>query len=156
MPDPVPPDPVNAPADPPARPGAGAEPERGPEVTDARLDAHRVDASSVDGQVLVGVGFVKDEVASLVARLRDPARAAVIGAPVPRGILLHGAPGIGTTATARHVAGRLGDEVAVDPVVAEALVSGAILREVLAGLRRRHGTARVVRIVDASVATATH
>lgn len=108
-----------------------------PTVTDAWLDAHRVDPATLAAGPLVGLAHVATEVRSLVARLRDPIRAAALGADVPRAILLHGPPGIGKTHTARHLARELGDDIPVYEVVADEL-SGPLIRALFAALAARH------------------
>src|SRR5512140_1982901 len=71
------------------------------------LEGHRVDVSTLRRSDIVGIGHVLAEVDALVARLRDPIRAAAMGAEPPRGILLWGEPGYGKTLVARHAAASL-------------------------------------------------
>lgn len=72
------------------------------------LEAHRVDVSTLRRTDIVGIGHVLGEADSLIARLRDPARAAAMGVEPPRGILLWGEPGLGKTLVARYLAASLG------------------------------------------------
>jgi len=67
------------------------------EFTPDWLEAHRVDLAALRRDEVVGIGHVLTEVDGLVARLRDPARAAAFGLVPPRGILFWGQPGLGRT-----------------------------------------------------------
>lgn len=85
------------------------------------LEAHRVDLAALRRDDVVGVGHALAEVDGLVARLRDPERAAAFGLVPPRGILFWGAPGLGKTLCARHFALRLGPGVPFYEVSADEL-----------------------------------
>jgi cell division protease FtsH len=54
---------------------------------------------------VVGIDEVKNEVTEIVDFLRDPGKYARVGAQIPHGVLLSGAPGTGKTLLARAVAG---------------------------------------------------
>ena len=87
----------------------------------AWLESHRVDISTLRRADVVGIGHVLAEVDALVARLRDPARAAAMGVQPPRGVLFWGAPGLGKTLVARYAAAALGAEVPFYEVSADEL-----------------------------------
>ena len=78
------------------------------DFSEAWLEAHRVDVSTLRRTDIVGIGHVLAEADSLIARLRDPARAIAMGVEPPRGILLWGEPGLGKTLVARYLAASLG------------------------------------------------
>ena len=87
----------------------------------AWLEGHRVDVTRLRRADVVGIGHVLAEVDALVARLRDPDRAAAMGVEPPRGILFHGAPGLGKTLVARYLAASLGTAVPMYEVSADEL-----------------------------------
>lgn len=101
------------------------------------LDAHRVDVSKLGPEDVVGIGHVMAEVTGLIARLRDPGRAERMGVEIPRGILFYGAPGLGKTLVARHVARTLGDAVPFYEVSADELTPSRV-RGALAHLAKVH------------------
>lgn len=78
--------------------------------SEAWLEGHLVDVSGLRRSDIVGIGHVLREADSLIARLRDPARAAAMGVEPPRGILLWGEPGLGKTLVARFLAASLGSD----------------------------------------------
>jgi len=80
---------------------------------------------------VAGLDEVKAELQEVVDFLREPERYAVLGARIPRGILLSGPPGTGKTLLARAVAGEAG--------VAFLSASGSDFVELFAGT----GAARV-------------
>ena len=69
---------------------------------------------------VAGLTQAKEELAEVVACLRDGDRVAAVGARVPRGVLLEGGPGNGKTLLARAVAGEAG--VPFIPVTASSFV----------------------------------
>ena len=87
----------------------------------AWLEGQRVDVTTLRRTDVVGIGHVLSELDALIARLRDPSRAAAMGVDPPRGILFHGEPGLGKTLCARYVAASLGPEVPFYEVSADQL-----------------------------------
>lgn len=87
----------------------------------AWLERHRVDLSSLSRTEIVGIGHVTETMDSLAALLRDPERAAAMGIELPRGILLHGDPGLGKTLAARALAHSLGPDIPFYEVSADEL-----------------------------------
>jgi cell division protease FtsH len=83
---------------------------------------------------VAGVDEAKDEVAEIVAFLREPERFASLGGRIPKGVLLVGPPGTGKTLLARSMAGEAG--------VPFIFASGSDFVEMYAGV----GAARVRRL----------
>jgi cell division protease FtsH len=93
------------------------------------LESHRVDVTGVTEDQIVGIGHVVAEVRSLIGRLSNPELMAEVGATLPRGVLLYGAPGIGKTWTAKWMASRisqLGDGVVFYEISADELTPDRI------------------------------
>lgn len=78
---------------------------------------------------VAGIDEIRDEVAEISDALRNPERYEHLGARLPKGVILHGAPGTGKTLLARAVAGEAG--------VPFFSVSGSEFVEVYAGLGSR-------------------
>jgi len=57
---------------------------------------------------VAGIDEVKEELAEIVDFLKHPKRYLALGARIPKGVLLYGAPGTGKTLVARAVAGEAG------------------------------------------------
>ena len=83
---------------------------------------------------VAGVDEAKDEVAEIVAFLREPERFASVGGRIPKGVLLVGPPGTGKTLLARSMAGEAG--------VPFVFASGSDFVEMYAGV----GAARIRRL----------
>lgn len=92
---------------------------------------HRMRAVDSDVRFtdVAGIDEIRDEVAEIADALRNPDRYRALGARLPRGVILHGAPGTGKTLLARAVAGEAG--------VPFFSVSGSEFVEVYAGLGSR-------------------
>ena len=64
-----------------------------------------LDKSSVTFEDIAGIDTAKQELMEIVDFLKTPEKYTVVGAKIPRGILLCGAPGVGKTLLARAIAG---------------------------------------------------
>jgi cell division protease FtsH len=89
---------------------------------------------SVGWDDIAGVEDARNELQEIVEFLRDPKRFALLGARVPRGVLLHGPPGTGKTLLAKAVAHESGARFYSQ--------SAAAFVEMFAGL----GAARIRRL----------
>src|SRR4051794_39986603 len=59
------------------------------------VDRHRVDLTGIDRSSVVGIGNALSELDLLLAVLARPDLAREANAKLPRGVILHGAPGCG-------------------------------------------------------------
>lgn len=75
------------------------------------LETHRVYLPPIDVDEIIGIGHVMKELASLLARLRQPEVARSLNLELPRGLLLWGEPGVGKTLVARYLATQLGADI---------------------------------------------
>ena len=91
---------------------------------------------SVSFADIAGVDEAKAELAEIVEFMRDPRTFAVMGAKVPKGILLHGPPGTGKTLLAKAVANESGAQFFAQ--------SAASFVEMFAGL----GAARIRKLFE--------
>ena len=93
-----------------ARRAAGAGGAGGMLSQFGRSRAKRVEAETqtVTFDDVAGIEEAEDQLVEVVDFLRNPAKYAKLGARIPRGVLLSGAPGTGKTLLARAVAGEAG------------------------------------------------
>lgn len=111
----------------------------------AWIESHRVEPTLIREHPIVGIGHVQREIASLLARLRNPQLVRESGAEPPRGVLFWGAPGTGKTLTARNVAQQLGEDVPFYELSSDEL-SPERARTILRYLSDRHQ--RAVLYID--------
>ncbi len=74
----------------------------------SRHKVHTDDKKRVTFADVAGIDEVKEELAEIVDFLKHPKRYIELGARIPKGVLLFGAPGTGKTYVARAVAGEAG------------------------------------------------
>ena len=74
----------------------------------AKVEQYEPTAARVTFADVAGIEEAEEELAEVVDFLRDPAKYTKLGARIPRGVLLSGAPGTGKTLLARAVAGEAG------------------------------------------------
>jgi cell division protease FtsH len=74
----------------------------------AKATQYEPTAARVTFADVAGIEEAEQELAEVVDFLRDPAKYTKLGARIPRGVLLSGAPGTGKTLLARAVAGEAG------------------------------------------------
>ena len=98
------------------------------------LVAHRVDVGSLVADEIVGIGHALIELRSIAGRLRHPEIVTAAGGELPRGLLLHGPPGIGKTTCARYLARLIGAEIPVYEIAADELTAPRV-RAVFRALR---------------------
>jgi cell division protease FtsH len=101
---------------------------------DSRARTANPNATTIRFTDVAGVDEAKDEVAEIVAFLREPQRFQAVGGRIPRGVMLVGPPGTGKTLLARAIAGEAG--------VPFLFASGSDFVEMYAGV----GAARVRRL----------
>jgi cell division protease FtsH len=90
---------------------AGGAATRGQPMTFGRSKAKLYDRSSENSVTfadVAGVDEAKAELTEIVQFLKEPARYRAVGARIPKGVLLVGAPGTGKTLLAKAVAGESG------------------------------------------------
>ena len=109
------------------------------QVTGSRF-SHRTKPTTtrVRFDEVAGIDEIRDEVSEIADFLREPERFHLLGATLPRGVMLHGAPGTGKTLLARAIAGEAG--------VPFFSASGSEFVEVYAGL----GSKRVRSLFEAA------
>ncbi len=74
----------------------------------SRAKLHTDDRKKVTFDDVAGIDEVKEELVEIVDFLKHPKRYLELGARIPKGVLLYGAPGTGKTLLARAVAGEAG------------------------------------------------
>jgi cell division protease FtsH len=74
----------------------------------SRAKLVEAETQTVTFQDVAGIDEAEDQLVEVVDFLRNPAKYAKLGARIPRGVLLSGAPGTGKTLLARAVAGEAG------------------------------------------------
>ncbi|WP_370328107.1 ATP-dependent zinc metalloprotease FtsH [Euzebya sp.] len=78
------------------------------QIGKSQAKIHKTDEPSTTFDDIAGYAEVKEEIKEVVQFLRDPSKFRQAGAEVPKGMLMVGPPGTGTTLLARAVAGEAG------------------------------------------------